>query len=286
MSVTTDTGFEHPEKFTRIDSDDLYAKALETFPVFCFDILILDKKGNAYPMPRKAKPLSGFDWFLGGRVFAGESPEQTMARTLKREAGLDIADMSRFILHGVHNYYFNDSAHGPQNHSMAFTYSIVLSDKELRSITLDRKEYDEKKKIKAVALADVRDGARYHQAVRDIAGDILAGGENSDIPFRTYDEEGYRPLRRREVLTDTEYKELAASFTVVRIEANKGTLSVGARLYAGDDPREVAAQALRGVGVDVTPDQLTLSKLERHFRNTTSVSEDHGRDEFVLTYTA
>jgi hypothetical protein len=72
--------------------DDQYGIALDNLVKGCTDILLLDPTGTKiFTGKRCVQPQPDW-WFLGGRIFPGETPIQSSQRLLKREMGLDIDD--------------------------------------------------------------------------------------------------------------------------------------------------------------------------------------------------
>lgn len=107
-------GFQSHRKFL---PDDEYASALDCIVKACSDMLLLSPDGQriflgkrcVHPQvcaarswsaqharaPRAALLSQPDWWFVGGRVFPGETPIQSCCRLLKRELGL-VIDPARF----------------------------------------------------------------------------------------------------------------------------------------------------------------------------------------------
>ena len=69
--------------------DDEYGRALDCFVKGCADILLTDEKGMMLMGKRKVHPQPDW-WVLGGRMKAGDTPEEAAGRNCKRETGVDI----------------------------------------------------------------------------------------------------------------------------------------------------------------------------------------------------
>ena len=73
-------------------TEEEYEKSLRAFVILCTDILIIDKnKKTIYLAKRKAKPMNGW-WFIGGRMYANETKEESAVRCFKRETDIDIKE--------------------------------------------------------------------------------------------------------------------------------------------------------------------------------------------------
>ena len=67
--------------------EDLYETFHMTMPIVCVDVAIV-KDEKVLLVKRKRHPLKGQWFFPGGRVFRGESTDETITRLVRGETGL------------------------------------------------------------------------------------------------------------------------------------------------------------------------------------------------------
>ena len=124
-----------------------YAKALSSLVIVTVDILIYDSgEGKIFLAKRHARPLKGERWFIGGRVYRGESLEVAAARIFKRETGR-LIDPKRLKFISLARYFFKDKEQEPQNEgsdSLSFTFGLEMNAKERDGLSnnLDKAEYE------------------------------------------------------------------------------------------------------------------------------------------------
>ena len=68
---------------------DLYNKILQSMPIPCVDLLVLDQQGYIMLIKRSNEPVAGQWWFPGGRVHYKETRIMAAVRKLKQECGLE-----------------------------------------------------------------------------------------------------------------------------------------------------------------------------------------------------
>ena len=121
---------------------DTYSMVLDTVVLTCVDIvfvhhtMILLGQRNRYPM-------KGW-WIIGGRMFAGESPDGAVQRKAKEEAGLEI-ERSRIQFFGLYSTCFATRHQPPVDHglhSVNLAHLIEITDDEKDQIRLTSAEYD------------------------------------------------------------------------------------------------------------------------------------------------
>lgn len=126
--------------------DDAYVQGLQAFVYGCTDAVIINSaRRTIYLAKRSQKPMIGW-WWIGGRMNAGETKEQSIIRCFAREVGLTFPQ-DRFTLLSVSDYLWKDRTQKPQDigcHPMAYTFTVELSPGELdaASRNLEPKEYD------------------------------------------------------------------------------------------------------------------------------------------------
>lgn len=137
-----DTSHQMPRRFL---TKEAYAAAMESMVVVNADAVIINSyRRTIYLARRCVKPWKGW-WMIGGRVFAGELPEDSMQRCFQRETSLYI-EKDRFRLIGMYRYLWKDREQEPQSagsDNLGYTFAVELSEQELLAATqmLDRKEY-------------------------------------------------------------------------------------------------------------------------------------------------
>ena len=75
-------------------SDEAYGSALDCLVKACSDMLLVSLDGKVFLGKRRVHPQPDW-WFVGGRIFPGETPIASCQRLLRRELGLEI-EASRF----------------------------------------------------------------------------------------------------------------------------------------------------------------------------------------------
>lgn len=136
-----ESGFLIPEEPVFLN-DEEYSKAISALVFVCSDTLPICN-GRIFLAKRRAKPLSGCWWVIGGRMLFGETSQQAAARCFNRETKLDLS-LSRFKKFGAYMIMWSTRAQEPKNvgtHSVILEHVVELSESELQSIQLDEKEY-------------------------------------------------------------------------------------------------------------------------------------------------
>lgn len=139
----TEEGFrEIPPVFL---TEEEYEKALRTFVFLCTDILIVDtEKKLFYLAQRKHKPINHW-WFIGGRMNATETKEESAIRCFKRETGLDIHKDDMQCV-AVLDHRLKDREQHPQDvgcHTVSYVFTIPVQKVEIQAILLEKEEYHE-----------------------------------------------------------------------------------------------------------------------------------------------
>lgn len=121
----------------------LYSAVLDYLVIACVDIIfthanqLLLAKRNRYPNPAW--------WIVGGRMTAGEVPENAASRKAAEEANLGHLAASRFQYVGVYSTRLAFRHQTPQNHglhSLNLTYQIELTQSEKAQLFLSSSEYE------------------------------------------------------------------------------------------------------------------------------------------------
>jgi len=131
----------------RIESNEEFSRALSSFPIVGIDILLVnfDRK-TVYLAERRARPLKGSRWFIGGRILTGETPEVAASRIFKRETG-QVLDPGKLAFLFQARYFLKDREQEPHDagtDAFSFTFSLAVNDDEIAKIRtgLDPKEYE------------------------------------------------------------------------------------------------------------------------------------------------
>eukprot|EP00965_Chrysotila_dentata_P160538 5300124-Pleurochrysis_carterae.AAC.1 len=70
--------------------DKEYGEALDCLVKGCSDLLLVSPDGEKILLGKRSVQPQPDWWFVGGRIFPGETPAQSSCRLLKRELSLDI----------------------------------------------------------------------------------------------------------------------------------------------------------------------------------------------------
>lgn len=118
------------EKFTPHHSwmtDEEYGKVLDNIVICCADVVPYDPNGKVLLGKRQQKPLLNWS-IIGGRMQAGESPEEAARRNLQRELHFDSSGLNFWQI-GVYSWTFATRAQEPQDrgcHLVSFVFSFCL----------------------------------------------------------------------------------------------------------------------------------------------------------------
>ena len=154
--------------------DDQYGIALDNLVKGCTDILLLNPPGTHIFTGRRCVQPQPDWWFMGGRIFPGETPIQSCQRLLRRELGLDIAS-ERFVTVCAQAFAFGMREQEPKDHGTTdtqFCYMVrLVSEEEVQKVVLDENEYSESEwKLPSEIIE-----GNYHPALKYAVGNMLAG---------------------------------------------------------------------------------------------------------------
>ncbi len=148
MNPTTRVYTENPNhKLAAVRlSDEEYGRAIQALIILCVDAVIVNnERRTIYLTKRRTKPMDGW-WWIGGRRVFGKSAEESMVTNFARETGLKLSpDRFEFILR--QEYVWKDREQEPQDvgsHNDSNVHTVTLTDEELASVNenLDQTEYD------------------------------------------------------------------------------------------------------------------------------------------------
>ncbi|KAL7529272.1 hypothetical protein ACHAWF_002914 [Thalassiosira exigua] len=154
--------------------DDLYGVALDNLVKACSDVLLLNPEGtHVFVGRRRIQPQPDW-WFMGGRMFPGETPVQSGQRLLKRELGLSV-EHGRFEAVCAQTFAFGMREQEPKEHGTTdaqFCFKVRLKDEaEAKKVVLDEEEYSE---AEWKLPGEILEG-NYHPALKYAVGCMLAG---------------------------------------------------------------------------------------------------------------
>lgn len=135
-------GFTSHRKFL---ADKEYGEALDTLVKACSDMLLVSPEGDKILVgKRKVHPQPDW-WFVGGRIFPGETPTQSCSRLLRRELSLDV-DPKRLTPVCCQSLAWGMREQVPKQNGTTdsqFVFSLTLTESERDKVVLDPKEYDD-----------------------------------------------------------------------------------------------------------------------------------------------
>jgi ADP-ribose pyrophosphatase YjhB (NUDIX family) len=138
--------FQEKDRFNPYTSSDrmpteTYGIALDYLVIGCVDLVFTCR--SQVLLAQRDRPPRASWWLIGGRMTAGETPEQAAIRKATEEANLELLpDRLQFI--GVYSTCFATRFQAPQHHglhSLNLTYRVELAAAEKGAIALDRSEY-------------------------------------------------------------------------------------------------------------------------------------------------
>jgi colanic acid biosynthesis protein WcaH len=105
-----------------------YAQAVNFLPICCVDVFVFNPHTQDYFMVlRNQKPAQHTWWYLGGRLFKGESFFDCAVRKAKDEAGLTIKPVAEL---GVYATIFPDSEWDCQTHTVNIGVLALLEEED------------------------------------------------------------------------------------------------------------------------------------------------------------
>lgn len=190
-----------------------YSRALTSLVPACTDIVPVDiENGVIYLARRATRPMDGW-WWLGGRMFAGETREEAVTRCFQREAGLAMPP-ERFRLVAVLDYRWRNRAQAPQEtgcHMLAYTHAVSLTAEELAAVSaqLDAEEFRSDEGLVAFDRQRLV-AAGVFPAVLDLYGHLfpVPQGEIETGTLRLVSSDDRRDIREHE-FGDASFQEFA-----------------------------------------------------------------------------
>jgi ADP-ribose pyrophosphatase YjhB (NUDIX family) len=130
-------------------SDEVYGQILDSVAIACGDSVLICE-GQMLLTKRNIEPRANHWAIIGGRMIAGERPEEAARRKLFLETGLQIDDLSRFKFYEVYSAYYSVRAQAPQengSHTINFTHLLEISPAEKAMVKLTPSEYQDSRWI-------------------------------------------------------------------------------------------------------------------------------------------
>jgi len=173
--------------------DAEYSRALDTFVKGCADVILRDATTKEILIMKRIVHPQPDWWFLGGRMRAGETPQQAAAKNVKRETGLTI-DPSRFrgVCYASYLWQFRkQEPSGNGTADIAVVQTAEVSGEERAAITADPAEYSASEWVAPQVVAH---GDTFHPALRravlhlmmrdvwdQLAAATAAGGSDAEV---------------------------------------------------------------------------------------------------------
>ena len=169
-------GFVSHRKFL---ADKEYGEALDTLVKACSDMLLISPDGERIFLgKRKVQPQPDW-WFVGGRMFPGETPKESCTRLLKRELGLEIS-VSRLRPVCCQSLAWGMREQLPKTNGTTdsqFVLSLQLEETELEKVVLDEKEYEASQWVEPQSIVM----GNFHPALKFAVRSLLAARKFSEL---------------------------------------------------------------------------------------------------------
>lgn len=166
------------EKTVKRLPDDVYGQALDRFVISTLDLVVANPKGEIFLGKRAWEPAKNVFWIVGGARNRGESFEETAARNLKRELGVEL-EPSRFQKLGFYSLAFEKRRQAPEEngtHTDSHVYTVQLTDAEVAALK-PNEEYLENMWILPEDI--VKRADEFHPAIVQVCKDYLAAKSSS-----------------------------------------------------------------------------------------------------------
>lgn len=125
-------------------ADKEYGEALDCLVKACSDLLLQSPDGQRIFIGKRLVHPQPDWWFVGGRIFPGETPVQSCCRLLRRELSLEI-EPSRFQTVCAQSLVWGMRQQPPMEHGTTdsqVVLSLRLTEAEVEKVVLDPKEYE------------------------------------------------------------------------------------------------------------------------------------------------
>jgi len=159
--------------------DKEYGEALDCLVKACSDMLLLSPDGARVFVGKRCVHPQPDWWFVGGRIFPGETPVQSCCRLLQRELSLEIAP-DRFQTVCCQSLAWGMRTQPPEAHGTTdsqVVLSLRLTEEEVTKVVLDPKEYTDAKWLPPAEIL----GGHFHPALKYAVGALLAGQKLAEL---------------------------------------------------------------------------------------------------------
>lgn len=160
-------------------ADKEYGEALDTLVKACSDMLLLSPDGKRIFLGKRLVHPQPDWWFVGGRIFPGETPARSCCRLLKRELGLEI-DPSRLQPVCCQSLAWGMREQLPKEHGTTdaqYVLSLQLSDAEVDKVVLDPKEYETSQWLEPESIL----AGHFHPALKFAVSSLLAANKMREL---------------------------------------------------------------------------------------------------------
>ncbi len=169
-------GFVSHRKFL---ADKEYGEALDTLVKACSDMLLISPDGERIFLgKRKVQPQPDW-WFVGGRMFPGETPKMSCTRLLKRELGLEV-DVARLRPVCCQSLAWGMREQLPKANGTTdsqFVLSLQMEEAEVEKVVLDEKEYEASQWLEPQSILS----GTFHPALKFAVRSLLAARKYSEL---------------------------------------------------------------------------------------------------------
>ena len=146
-------------------SDELYGQVLDAVVKGCVDVLLVHES-NVLIAQRNVEPQPG-EWFIGGRMFPGETPEEAAVRHVFKDLKL-LLQCSSFKYLKTASYVWGRRKQAPQDNGtadVALIFYANLDDAEAKSVHVSNAE--EYNGLSWQPLHAAVGNTKYHPALHD-----------------------------------------------------------------------------------------------------------------------
>jgi hypothetical protein len=136
---------------------DQYLLSLKRFVKYCNEIIFVNENGNFLLPRRRSEKSAAGTWFFGGQVLAFLKLEDSVKKTLRREAGINLPTTRFKYIGQIRHWYSGRETDNTMQDSLSEVFVVKIKDTEIKKVKLDVSEYDadsleeyDLKKIKAI----------------------------------------------------------------------------------------------------------------------------------------
>jgi colanic acid biosynthesis protein WcaH len=113
----------------------LYKKILDVMPILCVDIIVQNAHGEYLLIKRGNEPLKGQWWVIGGRVFKGETLQNSAKRKLFEEIGVRAHNL--FLVGYYEDHFKINRFKTPTGEHSVSVLFLAIIDTDKHNIKLD-----------------------------------------------------------------------------------------------------------------------------------------------------